>query len=180
MQILNNLTRKCRSVSRRAYSSLVVVGILGATLVTGHGAALVQPNTLQGPGQFVNRWSHLCMDVTGTSSGARVDQLVCNDFSTYQWWYISDLGNGWYHVIPESSQQQCLAASGTTIIESTCSSTATSQQWQPSGGIPTYFLLKNRSTSKCAQVPDSISGHPLRLATCDVSDETQDWSSPVF
>lgn len=109
--------------------------------------------------------TRLCLNIpsNSTANGAVIIQWTCSTTAENEIFSFVSSGSGVYHIV-SALDSKCLDVSGSSIIQNTCSTSAT-QNWVPvvEGG---YYEVKNNSTGSCL-TPGS--GDAVTLSACSTA-----------
>lgn len=123
--------------------------------------------------KLVSNGSSKCLDMGSNSTNVLAQQWACNGNVNQRFAAIS-LTSGNYNVRVKQGNY-CLEATGTSVVQKACSSSATNQNAVitiVNDGLPSY-LIKFVNANKCMELPDSNNGTKVRLSTCSSASARQ-------
>jgi chitinase len=129
-----------------------------------------------------NGASNKCFDNTGgsTATNTQMDQWTCGSGNSNQKWKLVDLGNGWSHIVNQTSGL-CLDNGGSTAnstyIEQYNCVNSSNLEWQLVSVGSGYYNVKNHTSGKCIDDPGSSTADGTKMIqyTCDSTKANQKW-----
>jgi hypothetical protein len=145
---------------------------------------------------IIEAYSGLCLRPTGggTANSVIIEQAQCSRSVPLEQraWYFVDAPNGYYR-LRNMKSGKCMNVQGASmsnsakVIQYTCSSTATNDQWQlfysGSQDGRDYYKLRNRKSLKCMNVQgaSTVIGADIIQYTCGSTrfNDVFTWYSPL-